>query len=81
TSDNERECDVLVFEDSSTFDVYEDYSEILSDSNNDDISSDDDAFEDIEYVEASLLDFELDSLEEENDVYQEEEEFNLEDIL
>nr|GFB33930.1 hypothetical protein [Tanacetum cinerariifolium] len=66
---------------SSTFDVLKDHSEILSDSNNDDISSDDDAFEDIEYVEASLPDSELVSLEEENDVYQEEKEFDLEDIL
>nr|GEW59427.1 hypothetical protein [Tanacetum cinerariifolium] len=66
TSDNKSECDVPVCEDSSTFD---DHSEILSDSNNDDISSDDDAFEDIEYVE------------EENDVYQEKKEFDLEDIL
>nr|GFC82299.1 hypothetical protein [Tanacetum cinerariifolium] len=41
---------------------------------------DDDAFEDIEYVEASPLDPEIVSLEEENDVYQEEEEFNLKDI-
>nr|GEX96482.1 hypothetical protein [Tanacetum cinerariifolium] len=78
TSDKERECDVPVCEDSPTFD---DHSEILSDSNNDDISSNDDVFEDIEYVEASLLDSELVSLEEENDVYQEEEEFDLEDIL
>nr|GEV91782.1 hypothetical protein [Tanacetum cinerariifolium] len=57
------------------------HSEILSDSNNDDISSDDDAFEDIEYVEASPPYSELISLEEENDVYQEDEEFDLEDIL
>nr|GEV93654.1 DNA-directed DNA polymerase [Tanacetum cinerariifolium] len=42
---------------------------------------DEDAFEDIEYVEASLLDSELVSLEEENYVYQEEKEFDLEDIL
>nr|GFC96670.1 hypothetical protein [Tanacetum cinerariifolium] len=34
-------------------------SEILSDFNIDDISSDDDAFEDIEYVEAALSDSEL----------------------
>nr|GEX84450.1 hypothetical protein [Tanacetum cinerariifolium] len=81
TSDNEKECDVPVCEDSSTFDVCEDHFEIFSDSNNDDISSDDDAFDDIEYVKASLLDSELISLEEENDVYQEEEDFNLEDIL
>nr|GEW94768.1 hypothetical protein [Tanacetum cinerariifolium] len=81
TSEDKRECDVLVYEDSSTFDVCDDHSEILSDSNNnDDISSDDDAFEDIEYVEASLPDPDLVSLEEENDVHQEEEEFNLEDI-
>nr|GEU83140.1 hypothetical protein [Tanacetum cinerariifolium] len=81
TSDNESECDVLVCEDSSTFDVLEDHSEILSDSNNDDISSDDDDFEDIEYVEASLSDYEFVSLEEENDIYQEEKEIDLEDIL
>nr|GEW42831.1 hypothetical protein [Tanacetum cinerariifolium] len=70
-----------VYEDSSTFDVLKDHSEILSDSNNDDTSSDDDAFEDIEYVEASLHDSELVSLEEENGVYQEEKETDLEDIL
>nr|GEW77777.1 hypothetical protein [Tanacetum cinerariifolium] len=81
TSDNERECDVPVCKDSSTFNGCEDYSEILSDSNNDDISSDDDSFEDIEYVEASPLDSELVGLEEENDVYQEDEEFNLEYIF
>nr|GEU88924.1 copia protein [Tanacetum cinerariifolium] len=73
TSDNESECDMPVCEDSSTFDV----SEILSNSNNDDTSSDDDAFKDIEYVEAS----ELVSLDEENDVYQEEKKIDLEDIL
>nr|GEY80546.1 hypothetical protein [Tanacetum cinerariifolium] len=81
TSDNERKCDVPVCEDSSTFDVCKDHSKILSDSNDDDISSDDDAFEDIKYVEASLLDSKLISLEEENVVYQEDEEFDLEDIL
>nr|GFA79201.1 hypothetical protein [Tanacetum cinerariifolium] len=72
TSDNESECDMP---------VCEDHSEILSDSNNDDTSSDDDAFEDIEYVEVSLSDSELVSLEEENIVYQKEKEFDLEDIL
>nr|GEU92413.1 hypothetical protein [Tanacetum cinerariifolium] len=40
---------------------------------------DDDAFEDIECIEASLPDSELISLEEENDVYQQDEEFNLEE--
>nr|GFA98115.1 hypothetical protein [Tanacetum cinerariifolium] len=81
TSVNESECDVPVCEDSSTFDVLKDHSEILSDSSNDDISSDGNAFEDVEYVEASPLDSEFVSLEEENDIYQEEKEFDLEDIL
>nr|GEY28000.1 hypothetical protein [Tanacetum cinerariifolium] len=67
TSDNESEYDMPVCEDSSTFDVCKDHYEILSDSNNDDTSSDDDAFQDIEYVEASLPDYEFVSLEEEND--------------
>ncbi|GKB94819.1 hypothetical protein Tco_0980956, partial [Tanacetum coccineum] len=49
------------------FDALSDHSEILSDSNDDGTSSDEDDFEDIEYV----------SLEEVND----EKEFNLEDIL
>nr|GFB42618.1 hypothetical protein [Tanacetum cinerariifolium] len=40
----------------------------------------DDDFEDIEYVEASLLDPEIVSVEEENVVQQEEEEVNFEDI-
>nr|GEV71581.1 hypothetical protein [Tanacetum cinerariifolium] len=57
------------------------HSKILSDSNNDDTSSDDDAFEDIEYVEASLPDSEFVSLEEEYDVYQKEKEIDLEDIF
>ncbi|GKB56936.1 hypothetical protein Tco_0913122, partial [Tanacetum coccineum] len=60
-------CDVPVCEDSSTLD----HSEILSYSNDDGTSSDDDDFEDIEYV----------SLEEVNDVDQEEKEFDVEDIL
>ncbi|GKE95730.1 hypothetical protein Tco_1580585 [Tanacetum coccineum] len=64
-------CDVPVCEDPSTFDVLSDHSEFLSDSNDYDTSSDDDDFEDIEYV----------SLEEVNDVDQEEKEFDLEDIL
>nr|GEZ07455.1 hypothetical protein [Tanacetum cinerariifolium] len=78
TLEDKRECDVLVCEDSFTFDVYDDHSEIFSDSNNDDISSDDDAFEDIEYIEASLLVSKLVSLEEEN---VKEEEVDLEDIF
>ncbi|GJV18174.1 hypothetical protein Tco_1363497 [Tanacetum coccineum] len=72
-------CDVPVCKDSSTFDVLKDHSLILSDSNDDGISSDDDDFEDIEYVEASPPDSELVSLEEVNDVDQEKEEIDLED--
>ncbi|GJT69864.1 hypothetical protein Tco_1029150 [Tanacetum coccineum] len=64
-------CDVPVCENPFTFDALNDHSEILSDSNDDDTSSDDNDFEDIEYV----------SLEEVNDVDQEEKEFDLEDIL
>ncbi|GJU44026.1 hypothetical protein Tco_1201292 [Tanacetum coccineum] len=45
-----------------------------------DISSDDESYENIEYVEASSLNLEYDSLEEENED-QEEKEFNLEDIF
>nr|GEW92467.1 hypothetical protein [Tanacetum cinerariifolium] len=54
TSEDKKECDVPVCENSP---ICDDHSDILSDSNNDDdISSDDDDFEDIEYVEASLPD-------------------------
>ncbi|GJS30194.1 hypothetical protein Tco_0490814 [Tanacetum coccineum] len=63
-------CDVPVCEDPSIFDALNDHSEILSDSNDDGTSSDDDDFKDIEYV----------SLEEVNND-QEEEEIDLEDIL
>nr|GEZ64109.1 hypothetical protein [Tanacetum cinerariifolium] len=79
TSEDKRECDILVCENSL---ICDDHSEIFFDSNNDDdISSDIDAFEDIMYVEASLPDSEIVSLEEENDVYIEEEEVDLEDIF
>ncbi|GJR44503.1 hypothetical protein Tco_1312606 [Tanacetum coccineum] len=67
----EDTCDVPVCEDPSTFDALNDHSEILSDPNDDGTSSDDDDFEDIKYV----------SLEEVNDVDQEEKEFDLENIL
>ncbi|GJR64187.1 hypothetical protein Tco_0010252 [Tanacetum coccineum] len=67
---SEDTCDVPVCEDPSTFDALNDHFEILSDSNDDGTSSDDDDFEDIEYV----------SLEEVNND-QEEKEFDLEDIL
>ncbi|GJY24297.1 ribonuclease H-like domain-containing protein [Tanacetum coccineum] len=56
-------CDVPVCEDPSTFDALSDHYEILSDSNNDDTSSDDDSYENIEYVEASPLNSEIVSLE------------------
>ncbi|GJV93921.1 hypothetical protein Tco_1541734 [Tanacetum coccineum] len=67
---SEDTCDVPVCEDPSTFDALSNHSEILSDSNNDGTSSDDDSYENIEYV----------SLEEVNND-QEEKEFDLEDIL
>nr|GEW93720.1 hypothetical protein [Tanacetum cinerariifolium] len=73
-SENEvkRECDMPVYE---NFPICDDHSEIFSDSkNDDDISSDDNDFEDIEYVEASLPDPKIVSIEEENVVHQEEEE-------
>nr|GEW93601.1 hypothetical protein [Tanacetum cinerariifolium] len=77
TSEDKRECDVPVYENSP---ICDDHYDIFSDSNNDDdISSDDDAFEDIEYVEASLPDPEIVSLVEEND--EEEEEVDLENIF
>nr|GFC18172.1 hypothetical protein [Tanacetum cinerariifolium] len=69
--------------------VCDNHSEIFSDSKiDDDISIYDDHFEDIKYVEASLSDPEIVSIEEENVVHQaeenivqqEEEEFDLEDI-
>ncbi|GJY28433.1 hypothetical protein Tco_0404200 [Tanacetum coccineum] len=60
---SEDTCDVPVCEDPSTFDALNDHSEILSDSNNDGTSSDDDSYENIEYVEASPPDSELVSLE------------------
>ncbi|GJY78722.1 hypothetical protein Tco_0484523 [Tanacetum coccineum] len=72
---------ISISEDSSTFDALSDHSEILSDSNNDGTASDDNDFKDIEYVDASPPDSELVSLEEANDIDQEEKEFDLEDIL
>nr|GFA37662.1 hypothetical protein [Tanacetum cinerariifolium] len=70
-----------IFDNTSDLPICKDHSEILFDSNNDDTLSYDDDFEDIEYVEASHPDSELVSLEEENDGYQEEKEFDLENIL
>ncbi|GJX38594.1 hypothetical protein Tco_0251897 [Tanacetum coccineum] len=64
---SEDTCDVPVCEDPSTFDVLSNHYEILSDSNNDGTSSDDDSYENIEYIEALPLNLEYDSLEEENE--------------
>nr|GEV80083.1 hypothetical protein [Tanacetum cinerariifolium] len=75
---DKRECDEL---------VCDNHSDTFSDSKiDDDISVYDDDFEDIEYVEASLLDTEIVSIEEENGVAEEnvvqreEEEVDLENI-
>nr|GEZ60922.1 hypothetical protein [Tanacetum cinerariifolium] len=79
TSEDKRECDVPVYENST---ICNDHSDILFDSkNDDDISSDDDDFEDIEYVESSLPDPEIVRIEEENVVHQEEEEVDLDDVF
>nr|GFB31501.1 hypothetical protein [Tanacetum cinerariifolium] len=72
TLEDKRECDELVCDNHS--DTFYD-SKIY-----DDILVYDDNFEDIEYVEASLLNPEMVSVEEENVVQQEEEEVDLEDI-
>ncbi|GJW32584.1 hypothetical protein Tco_0052616 [Tanacetum coccineum] len=64
-----------------TWAMVNDHSEIVINSNDDNTSSDDNDFEDIEYVEASPPDLEIVSLEEVNDVDQEKEEFDLENIL
>nr|GEV88759.1 hypothetical protein [Tanacetum cinerariifolium] len=78
TLEDKKECELPVCKSSP---ICDDHYEIFSDSKNDnDISSDDDTFEDIEYIEASLSDPEIVSVEEENVVYQEEEEVDLEKV-
>nr|GEV83726.1 reverse transcriptase domain-containing protein [Tanacetum cinerariifolium] len=78
TLEDKSKCDVPISENSL---ICDDHSDIFSDSKiDDDISVYNDDFEDIEYVEASLSDPEIDSVEEENVVQQEEEEVDLEDI-
>ncbi|GJW84032.1 hypothetical protein Tco_0157177 [Tanacetum coccineum] len=57
-------CDVPFCDNSPPLDVLNDYFEIFSDFNDDCTSSDDDSFEDIDYVEASPPDSELVILEE-----------------
>ncbi|GJV05480.1 hypothetical protein Tco_1343136 [Tanacetum coccineum] len=60
-------CDVPFCDNSPPLDVLNDHFEIFSDFNDDCTSSDDDSFENIDYVEASPLDSELVSLEEVKD--------------
>ncbi|GKA04939.1 hypothetical protein Tco_0684059 [Tanacetum coccineum] len=60
-------CDVPFCDNSSPLDVLNDHFEIFSDFNDDYTLSDDDSFEDNDYVEASPLDSELVSLEEVKD--------------
>nr|GEU68687.1 hypothetical protein [Tanacetum cinerariifolium] len=74
TLEDKMECDELIYENSSTIDVCDNHSEILFNSNNDDLSSDDESFKDIEYVDASVPNPAIVSIEEENVVQQEEEE-------
>nr|GFB50257.1 hypothetical protein [Tanacetum cinerariifolium] len=79
TLEAKKECNMPVCENSPVCDVH---SEIFSDSkNDDDISSDDNDFEDIEYVEALIPDPEIVSVEEENYVNVEEEEVDLEVVF
>nr|GEU46978.1 hypothetical protein [Tanacetum cinerariifolium] len=72
TLEDKRECDMLVCEDSSTSDVCDDHSEIFSNSKNDDDILVYDDFEDVEYIEVLVFDPEITSVEEENDVEEEE---------
>ncbi|GKC78023.1 hypothetical protein Tco_1128797 [Tanacetum coccineum] len=61
---SEDTCDMPVCEDPSIFDALSNHSEILSDSNNDDTLSDDDSYENFEYIEASPLNLEIVSVDE-----------------
>nr|GEU36032.1 hypothetical protein [Tanacetum cinerariifolium] len=64
--EDKKECNVPIFKNST---ISDDHFDIFSDSKiDDDISIYDDDFEDIEYVEASLSDSEIVSVEEENGV-------------
>ncbi|GJX55307.1 hypothetical protein Tco_0285204 [Tanacetum coccineum] len=60
-------CDVPFYDNSSPLDVLNDHFEIFSNFNDDCTSSDDDSFENIDFVEASPLDSKLVSLEEVKD--------------
>nr|GFA58060.1 hypothetical protein [Tanacetum cinerariifolium] len=77
--EDKRKGDVPVCENSP---ICDNHSEIFPNSkNDDDISSDDDDFEDIKYVDASLSDPEIVSVAEEIVVYQEEEEEKLINVV
>nr|GEX61418.1 integrase, catalytic region, zinc finger, CCHC-type, peptidase aspartic, catalytic [Tanacetum cinerariifolium] len=73
TLEDKRECDELICENSSTIDVCDNHFEILFVSNNDDLSSDDESFEDIEYIDALVPNPVIVSIDEENVVQREEE--------
>nr|GFA94215.1 hypothetical protein [Tanacetum cinerariifolium] len=75
--EDKRECDVPISENSFVCDNSDTFSDSKID---DDILVYDDDFEDIEYVEVSLSDPEIVSVEEENVVQQEEEDVDFEDI-
>ncbi|GKB50147.1 hypothetical protein Tco_0900900 [Tanacetum coccineum] len=70
-------CGVPFCDNSPPLDVLNDHFEIFSDFNDDCTSSDDDSFEDIDYVEASPPDSELVSLEEVKDDILRERLFNI----
>ncbi|GJW64768.1 hypothetical protein Tco_0116652 [Tanacetum coccineum] len=70
-------CDVPFCDNSPPLDVLNDHFEIFSDSNDDCTSSDNDSFENIDYVEASPPDSELVSLEEVKDDLLREELLNI----
>nr|GFA35531.1 hypothetical protein [Tanacetum cinerariifolium] len=78
TLKDKKECDVPIFENSL---ICDDHSEIFFDSKNDDDISVYDDFEDIKYVEVSLSDPKIVSVEEENVVYKTEENTNIPDDL
>ncbi|GJW64769.1 hypothetical protein Tco_0116653 [Tanacetum coccineum] len=70
-------CDVPFCDNSPPLNVLNDHFEIFSDSNDDCTSSDNDSFENIDYVEASPPDSELVSLEEVKDDLLRKELFNI----
>nr|GEZ90737.1 hypothetical protein [Tanacetum cinerariifolium] len=74
TLEDKRECDLPI---SENIPVCDNHSDIFFDSKDDNDISVYDDFKDVEYVEASLSDPEIVSVEEENVVQHEEEEDNL----